>query len=80
MLLTGSPCIQWEGHGNRNAKPDWLVQMEDVLETLNEGVMILDDCRKILYMNSCLERMFGFPASEIVGHLGSDFYTRKNTT
>ena len=58
-------------------RPDWLVQMEDVLETLNEGVMILDDCRKILYINSCLERMFGFGASEIVGHLGSDFYTKE---
>ena len=56
-------------------KPDWLVQMEDVLETLNEGVMILDDCRKILYVNSCLETMFGFSSSEIVGHMGSDFYT-----
>src|SRR3984885_11063412 len=57
-------------------RPDWLIQMEDVLETLNEGVMILDDCRKILYVNSCLEKMFGFAASEIVGHLGSDFYTK----
>jgi len=58
-------------------RPDWLVQMEDVLETLNEGVMILDDCRKILYINSCLERMFGFPSSDIVGHPGSDFYTKE---
>jgi sigma-B regulation protein RsbU (phosphoserine phosphatase) len=61
---------------NANAqRPDWLLQMEDVLDTLNEGVMILDDCRKILYINPCLEGMFGFPASEIIGHLGSDFYT-----
>ena len=57
-------------------RPDWLLQMEDVLETLNEGVMILDDCRKIIYINSCLENMFGFPASDIVGHPGSDFYTQ----
>jgi len=57
--------------------PDWLLQMEDVLDTLNEGVMILDDCRKILYINSCLEQMFGFPASEVVGHAGSDFYTKE---
>jgi len=57
--------------------PEWLLQMEDVLDTLNEGVMILDDCRKILYINSCLEEMFGFPASEVVGHTGSDFYTKE---
>jgi phosphoserine phosphatase RsbU/P len=69
------PCIQWESVEIMMQKPDWLVQMEDVLETLNEGVMILDDCRKILYVNSCLETMFGFSSSEIVGHLGSDFYT-----
>lgn len=55
--------------------PEWLLQMEDILETLNEGVMILDDCRKILFINSCLEEMFGFSASEVVGHMGSDFYT-----
>jgi phosphoserine phosphatase RsbU/P len=60
---------------NTQQHPDWLVQMEDVLETLNEGVMILDDCRRIIYINSCLEGMFGFPASEVVGHMGSDFYT-----
>jgi phosphoserine phosphatase RsbU/P len=69
------PCIQWESVEIMMQKPDWLVQMEDVLETLNEGVMILDDCRKILYVNSCLETMFGFSSSEIVGHMGSDFYT-----
>ena len=57
--------------------PEWLLQMEDVLDTLNEGVMILDDCRKILYINSCLEEMFGFPAPEVVGHTGSDFYTKE---
>jgi phosphoserine phosphatase RsbU/P len=55
-------------------RPDWLMQMEDILETLNEGVMILDDCRDILFINSCLEKMFGFPASEVVGRNGMSFY------
>jgi len=58
-------------------RPDWLLQMEDILETLNEGVMILDDCRDILFINSCLEKMFGFPASEVVGHNGISFYTEE---
>ena len=58
-------------------RPDWLLQMEDILETLNEGVMILDDCRNILFINSCLERMFGFPASEVVGRNGTSFYTEE---
>jgi phosphoserine phosphatase RsbU/P len=56
-------------------RPDWLLQMEDILETLNEGVMILDDCRKILFINSCLEEMLGFPASEVIGLEGSHLYT-----
>jgi sigma-B regulation protein RsbU (phosphoserine phosphatase) len=56
-------------------RPDWLLQMEDILETLNEGVMILDDCRKILFINSCMEEMLGYPASELVGLEGSYLYT-----
>ena len=56
-------------------RPEWLLQMEDILETLNEGVMILDDCRNILFINSKLEEMFGFPASEVVGRNGISFYT-----
>ena len=58
-------------------RPDWLLQMEDILETLNQGVMILDDCRDILFINSCLENMFGFPASEVVGRNGLSFYTEE---
>jgi phosphoserine phosphatase RsbU/P len=58
-------------------RPKWLSNMEDILETLNEGVMILDDCRNILFVNSCLEKMFGFPASEIVGRVGMSFYTEE---
>jgi len=56
-------------------RPDWLLQMEDILETLNEGVMILDDCRKILFINSCMEEMLGYPASEVIGLEGSDLYS-----
>jgi phosphoserine phosphatase RsbU/P len=60
---------------NMTQRPDWLLQMEDILETLNEGVMILNDCRDILFINSCMEKMFGFPASEVVGRNGTSFYT-----
>jgi phosphoserine phosphatase RsbU/P len=62
---------------NMMQPPDWLVQMEDILETLNEGVMILNDCRDILFINSCLEKMFGFPASEVVGRNGTSFYNEE---
>src|SRR5579863_7740159 len=56
-------------------KPEWLLQMQDILETLNEGVMVLDDCRKILFVNSCMEAMFGVPASEVIGRDGMHFYS-----
>src|ERR1700683_958530 len=56
-------------------RPDWLLQMEDILETLNEGVMILDACRKILFITSCMEEMLGYPASEVIGLEGSDLYS-----
>src|ERR1700689_2783672 len=62
---------------NMMQRPDWLLQMEDILETLNEGVMILNDCRDILFINSCLEKMFGFPASEVVGRNGISFYNEE---
>jgi sigma-B regulation protein RsbU (phosphoserine phosphatase) len=58
-------------------RPDWLLQMEDILETLNEGVMILDDCRRVLFINSCMEEMLGHPASEVIGLEGSDLYSEE---
>ena len=54
---------------------EWLLQIEGILETLNEGVMISDDCQKILFVNSHLEKMLGIPAEEIVGHESSRFYS-----
>jgi len=56
-------------------QPEWLLQIEGILETLNEGVMISDDCHKILFINSHLEKMLGVPAEEIIGHESSRFYS-----
>ena len=58
-------------------KPDWLLQMETIFDTLNEGVLVSNDCRQILYINSCLADMIGNPASEIVGRTASYFYTQE---
>lgn len=55
--------------------PEWLGQMEGILEALNEGVMILDDCNQILFVNECLAQMAGREARELVGHLAGDFYS-----
>jgi phosphoserine phosphatase RsbU/P len=56
-------------------KPEWLEQIEGILGTLNEGVLITNDCDKIVFLNSCLEGMLGLPSSEVVGHLSANFYT-----
>ncbi len=48
-------------------QPDWLVQMEGILESLNEGVLITDECQAIVFANSNLEEMSGFPREQLVG-------------
>jgi phosphoserine phosphatase RsbU/P len=56
-------------------KPEWLAQMEDILETLNEGVLVADDCHHILFVNSAFVEMTGVPSGEIVGTSPSQFYS-----
>ena len=48
-------------------RPEWLEQVEGVLETLNEGVIVSDEDARILSVNSRFERMIGIPRAEIVG-------------
>ena len=55
--------------------PEWLEQVEGLLESLNEGVIITDDCHRMLFVNSCFEEMIGQPAAELVGQVSSQFYT-----
>ena len=56
-------------------KPEWLEQIEGILGTLNEGVLITNDCEKIVFVNSCLEGMLGVPSSEVIGHVSASFYS-----
>ena len=55
-------------------KPDWLPQMEVVLETLNEGVLISDDCHHIVFVNERFTEMTGFSPSEMLGRAPGQFY------
>jgi PAS domain S-box-containing protein len=48
-------------------QPDWLQQIEGVLESLNEGVLISDDCQNIIFVNSNLEQMTGLRSGDILG-------------
>ena len=58
-------------------KPEWLGQMEAILETLNEGVIVVDDCQQIIFSNSIFHEMTGFPADSLTSRTVSDFYTEK---
>ena len=56
-------------------RPEWLGQMEAILETLNEGVMVVDDCQRIVFTNPIFRVMSGFPEDMLAGQTVSDFYT-----
>ena len=47
--------------------PQSLQQMEPILETLNDGVVIADESGQILFVNSVFEEMTGILRGEIIG-------------
>ena len=48
-------------------RPEWLDQMAGILETLNEGVIIVDDCDHVIFVNACFEEMTGISRDDILG-------------
>src|SRR6202023_753665 len=56
------------------AKPEWLEAMEAILETLNEGILISDDCDHVLFVNSVFEEMTGMSRADIVGRDAGKLY------
>lgn len=55
-------------------QPDWIAQMEGVLETLNEGVIVVDDCSHVIFTNSVFLEMTGFSSDELLGQLSTHLY------
>jgi sigma-B regulation protein RsbU (phosphoserine phosphatase) len=47
--------------------PDWLLQMEVILEALNEGVVIVDSQLRIVFANEALLRLGRYQRDEIYG-------------
>jgi PAS domain S-box-containing protein len=56
-------------------KPEWLAQMETVLEVLNEGVIVADDRHRILFANSRFVEMTGIRQRELIEFDPSRFYS-----
>ena len=72
--MAAGPC-ESGGAGLKVEKPEWLEQMEGILETLNEGVLIADDCQHILFINERMEKMLGTPRSSILGKTPAVLYS-----
>jgi phosphoserine phosphatase RsbU/P len=47
--------------------PDWLREMETILEELNEGVVVVDHQLRVIFANEALRRMGRFERNEIQG-------------
>jgi sigma-B regulation protein RsbU (phosphoserine phosphatase) len=58
----------------RHESPHSLQEMEPILETLNDGVVIADDSEHILFVNTVFEEMTGFPRSQIIGRDARQLY------
>ena len=56
-------------------KPEWLAQMETVLEVLNEGVIIANDRHRILFANSRFVEMTGISGQDLIEFDPSRFYS-----
>jgi PAS domain S-box-containing protein len=55
-------------------QPEWLEQVRDVLETLNQGVIISDECPRIVYANAVFLEMTGRTSEELVGEYVKNFF------
>jgi sigma-B regulation protein RsbU (phosphoserine phosphatase) len=58
-------------------EPQWLSQTEGILDTLNEGVIIIDDSHRILFVNSGFVEMTGMTREDVIGRVVSQFYSAK---
>ena len=64
---------------NVNIKtPDWLRQMESILEELNEGVVIVDDQLRVVFANEALLRLGMYSCEEIRGRTPDAIFPAKD--
>jgi PAS domain S-box-containing protein len=68
MSVTTGDSIKME-------KPEWLSQMEAVLEVLNEGVIVANERLQILFANTRFLEMTGIPQEELIYFDLPQFYS-----
>jgi PAS domain S-box-containing protein len=61
-------------------QPEWIEQVRDVLETLNQGVIITDACHQIVFANSVFQEMVGWDAEGYMGKSAMDFFPSEDAT
>jgi PAS domain S-box-containing protein len=49
-----------------------------LVETMNDGLGMINDQGRFTYINNRLAEMFGYPQDEIIGHLVTDFTDQEN--
>jgi len=60
------------------AIPEWLQQMESILEELNEGVVIVDDQLRVVFANEALNRLAQYERGELQGRSPDAIFPRKD--
>jgi len=60
------------------AIPEWLQQMESILEELNEGVVIVDDQLRVVFANEALIRLAQYERGELQGRSPDSIFPRKD--
>jgi sigma-B regulation protein RsbU (phosphoserine phosphatase) len=55
-------------------QPEWIAQVRDILETLNQGVIIADECPRVVYTNAVFREMVGRNDDELVGQYVKDLF------
>jgi PAS domain S-box-containing protein len=53
---------------------EWIDEVAGILETLNQGVIINDDCNRIVFANEIFLRMLGRSAAETLGRPVTDWF------
>jgi len=59
----------------QTASKEWIDKYGGILETLNEGVLINDECNRIIFANQIFLRMLGRSLGEVLGGVVTDLYS-----
>jgi len=61
-----------------STQAQWLDQVGSVLETLNQGVIINDEARRVVFANAMFLEMIKMSAGELLGRSIVDFHPQEH--